>query len=453
MKLATAMTVTGLGCAIVSLTLARPEAQGQPPAAAATRSGLRYWPQWRGPLGTGEAPSAKPPLEWGEGRNLRWKVEVPGRGKSTPVVWGDLVLITTAVPSSKSPAPGATSVGSSHPAVRAAQSPMEFAVLAYSRADGSVKWRRGVREELPHEGTHQDGTYASGSVLTDGSRVYAFFGSRGLYALDMSGNLLWQKDLGRMQTRNSFGEGASPALHRDTLVVNWDHEGADFIVGLDSKTGKEKWRRERDEPTTWATPHVAVFEGRAQVVVNGRNRVVSYDVATGEPLWQAQGLTENVIPSAVSGGGMVFAMSGFRGNVARAIRLADARGDVTPATGLAWNYERDTPYVPSPLLYQGGLYFLKSNSGVLTQLDPQSGAVRYTHRLEATPNVYASPVAADGRIYVLGREGTTVVLAAGPEPRVLATNALDEPADASLALVDAEIYLRGARHLYRISAN
>ena len=216
-----------------------------------------------------------------------------------------------------------------------------------------------------------------------------------------------------MQTRNSFGEGASPALHGDTLIVNWDHEGGDFIVGLDARTGREKWRRDRDEPTTWATPHVAMHDGRAQVVVNGRNRVVSYDVATGEQLWQAPGLTENVIPSAVSGDGMVFAMSGFRGTVARAINLATARGDVSAPPALAWTYDRDTPYVPSPLLYRGGLYFLKSNSGVLTQLDPRTGGVRYTHRLEATPNVYASPVAADGRIYVVGREGTTVVLAAG----------------------------------------
>lgn len=441
------------GVAMIVMALSGAGATSQSDTGAAAGAQSRFWPQWRGPLGTGEAPSARPPLEWGEGKNIRWKVEVPGRGKSTPVVWGDLVFITTAVPSSKPPAPGATSTGSSHPAVRPADASLEFVVLAYARSDGRVRWRRTVREELPHEGTHQDGTYASGSVLTDGARVYAFFGSRGLYALDMAGNPVWQKDLGRMQTRNAFGEGASPALYRDTLVVNWDHEGSDFIVGLDSRTGRETWRRDRDEPTTWATPHVAVFEGRAQVVVNGRNRVVSYDVATGERLWQAPGLTENVIPSAVSGDGMVFAMSGFRGTVARAINLAAAHGDVTAPPALAWSYERDTPYVPSPLLYRGGLYFLKSNSGVITQLDPKTGAPRYTHRLDATPNVYASPVAADGRIYVLGREGTTVVLAAGPEPTVLATNALDETTDASLALVDAEVYLRGARHLYRISSD
>jgi outer membrane protein assembly factor BamB len=426
---------------------------GEQPRPTSPGDASRYWPQWRGPLGTGEAPAARPPIEWGPDKNVRWKIEIPGRGKSTPVIWGDLLLITTAVPSTKPPAPGATSVGSSHPAVRAAAAPLEFVVLALSRSTGAERWRRTVREELPHEGTHQDGTYASGSVLTDGARVYAFFGSRGLYALDMQGKPVWEKDLGRMQTRNSFGEGASPALHGDTLVVNWDHEGSDFIVALDSRTGREKWRRDRDEPTTWATPHVAVHGGKAQVIVNGRNRVVSYDLGTGEPLWQAPGLTENVIPSPVSGDGFVFAMSGFRGNVARAIDLGQARGDISAAPAVAWSYDKDTPYVPSPLLYRGALYFLKSNSGVITQLDAKTGTVRYTHRLEATPNVYASPVAADGRVYIVGREGATVVLSAGPEPKVLATNTLDESTDASLALVDSEIYLRGSKHLYRISAN
>lgn len=452
----TAFVTTSLGCALAMLMLAEPEAR-QPsrsaqPNAASTAG--RYWPQWRGPLGTGEAPSAKPPLEWAEGKNVQWKVEVPGRGKSSPIVWGDLIFLTTAMPSAKAAPAGAASTGSSHPAVRATNTVLEFVVVALSRADGKVRWQRAVHEELPHEGSHQDGTYASGSVLTDGTRVYAFFGSRGLYALDMTGKVIWEKQLGKMQTRLSFGEGASPALHAGTLIVNWDHEGADFIVGLDSATGKERWRRERDEPTTWSTPHVVVHDGKAQAVVNGRNRVVAYDVATGETVWQAQGLTENVIPSAVSGDGMVYAMSGFRGSMARAIRLADARGEVTSAPGLAWTYDRDTPYVPSPLLYRGGLYFLKSNSGVLTLLDAKSGTVRYTHRLEATPNVYASPVAADGRVYIVGREGATVVLDANAaQPTVLAINTLDEPTDASLALVEGEIYLRGAKHLYKIAGN
>ena len=427
---------------------------GSWPAVASANDG-RYWPQWRGPLGTGEAPKAKPPVEWSETKNVRWKVPIPGVGKSTPVVWEDLVILTSAVPTGKDVPAAATPAPTpgGRPAQVSPESAFEFVVLAYGRSDGKLRWQRTVKQEKPHEGLHKDGTYASGSALTDGKRIYAFFGSRGLYALDMKGRVLWQKDLGHMQTRNAFGEGASPALHRDTLVVTWDHEGADFIVALSAVDGKEKWRKQRDEPTTWATPLVVEHGGRAQAVVGGTNKLLSYDVDTGDLVWQAAGLTMNVIPSPVFADGVVYAMSGFRGNALRAIRLADAKGEVAGPPALAWSYDKDTPYVPSPLLVGGGLYFLKSNSGILTSLDAASGTPRFSERLEAIPNVYASPVAADGRVYVVGREGSAVVLAAGPQFKVLATNRLDDAFDASPALVDGELYLRGVKHLYRISAD
>ena len=425
-------------------------------AAPPTPAGLadRYWPQWRGPLGNGEAPHARPPVEWGETKNVRWKLPLPGSGKSTPVIWGDLLFLTAAVGVGEpSPAPAKTpAAGEGRPPLVSADRPQEFVLLAVGRNDGKVRWQRTLRTELPHEGIHADGSFAGGSALTDGERVYAYFGSRGLYAVDLAGKVLWQKDLGRMQTRNAFGEGSTPALHDGTLVVNWDHEGEDFIAAFDSRTGEERWRRRRDESTNWSTPHVVVHQDRAQVIVGGTQRLRSYDLATGEPVWDAPGLTANVIPTPVSAQGVVYATSGFRGNALRAIRLADAKGAVDGPPGLAWSYDRDTPYVPSPLLYRDGLYFLKSNSGVLTCLDARSGAQRYLERLDAVPNVYASPVAADGRIYVVGREGTAVVLEAGPVPKRLATNTLDDHFDASPALVDGELYLRGNRSLYRIES-
>jgi outer membrane protein assembly factor BamB len=416
-----------------------PPAPNSPAPAAATADEARNWPQWRGPLGTGEAPHAKPPLEWSETKNLRWKVPIPGVGKSTPVVWNDLVFVTSAIP--KTPTkPGA------------ADAVHQFVLFAVSRADGKVKWQKTVHEGQPHEGTHQDGTFASGSALTDGKRVYAYFGSRGLYAFDFTGKPLWDKQFGQMQTRNGFGEGNSPALYGDTMVIIWDHEGTDHIIAVDTATGKEKWRTERDEPTTWATPHIVVHEGRAQAVVPGTNKMISYDLATGKIVWQTPGLTLNQIPSAVSGDGMVYAMGGFRGNMARAVKLSDAKGELTGPPGLVWSYDKDTPYVPSPLLYRGGLYFLKTNSGILTYLDAPSGQPKYTERLAGVPNVYASPVAADGRVYVTGRDGTTVVLAAGPKLEVLATNVLQDPMDSSPALVDGDVFLRGAKNLYRVAA-
>jgi outer membrane protein assembly factor BamB len=421
-------------------------------AATAPADAQKYWPQWRGPLGTGEAPQAKPPVAWAEGRNVRYKVAIPGTGKSTPVIWGDLVILTTAVPAGTSSGGAAAAPAGGHPDVSVPSSAYEFVVMALDRADGKVRWRRVVRSEQPHEGTHRDGSYAAGSALTDGERVYASFGSRGLYALDpRDGRILWQKDLGQMRVKLSFGEASSPAVHGDTLVVNWDHEGADFLAAFDARSGKEKWRRERDEPTNWTTPLVVAHDGRAQVVVAATNAVRSYDLASGQEIWQAPGLTANAIPSPVAAAGVVYAMSGFRGNALHAVRLADAKGSVTGPPALAWSHDKDTPYVPSPLLYRDALYFLKSNSGVLSCLDAKTGRPHYTERLEAVPNVYASPVAADGRVYVTGREGTTVVLEAGPQLKVLATNKLDDAFDASPALVDGEIYLRGTKHLYRIS--
>jgi outer membrane protein assembly factor BamB len=428
--------------------------------AAPPSSQDRYWPQWRGPLGTGEAPDGNPPLEWSEGKNVRWKVEVPGQGKSSPIVWGDTVCVTTAVAKSgnatavaKAPEPAAAPA-SGGPPMRAADADQEFVVLAYGRADGKVRWRQTVRELRPHEGTHQDGSFAAGSAITDGERLYAFFGSRGLYALDLaSGRLLWKKDLGVMSTRMGFGEGSSPALHGGTLVVNWDHEGADFIVALDARTGAERWRKERDEPTTWATPLVVTEEGRSQVVTSGTNRVRSYDLETGALLWEGSGLTANVIPSPVSAEGMVYLTSGFRGNALRAIRLKGAKGDITGTPSIVWSYDRDTPYVPSPLLYRDALYFLKSNSAVITRLEAQTGKASYTERLDGMTNVYASPVGAAGRVYVTGRDGVTAVLDAGPQLKVLGRNALSDAIDASPAIVEGEMYLRGSKYLYRISAD
>ena len=404
-------------------------AQAARPAAAAGQA----WPTWRGPLGTGEAPAAKPPLEWSETKNVRWKVQLPGLGKSSPIVWADTLYVTSAVPGDA----GA----------------LQFSLFAINRADGKVKWTRVLRQEKPHEGHHPDGTFAGGSALTDGKRLYAWFGSRGLYSVDFTGKVLWEKSFGQMQTRNGFGEGSSVAVHDGTLVVPWDHEGADSVIGVDAATGAEKWRTPRDEPTTWSTPLIVANGGKPQVVLSGTNKVVGYDLATGAVIWQTGGTTVNAIPSPVFGDGLVIAMGGFRGSMARAIRIADAKGDVDGTPAQVWTYTKDTPYVPSPLLYRGSLYFLKVNTGILTNLDAKTGAVRYTERLTETPNVYASPVGADGRVYVVGREGKTTVLEAGPTLKVLATNALDDATDTSPALVDGEIYLRGAKNLYRISAN
>ena len=406
-------------------------------ALSGQQAASRFWPQWRGPEANGVSRAAEPPVAWAEGKNIRWKIPLPGRGASTPIVWGDRVYVSTAVPV------GGTDHRARH----------RFVVMAVNRKDGKVAWEQTAKQEAPHEGTHQDyGTMASSSAVTDGEHVIASFESRGIFAYDMQGRPAWQKDLGDKQMRNEFGEGSSPALYKDKLFVVWDHQGESFIVALDKRTGAELWRSKRDEIDSWATPLVVEVGGKAQVITGAMRRVRAYDAGTGAIVWETGGLTMNPIPSPVAEDGMVFLMSGFRGNSLKAIRLAGASGDITGSQHVIWTLERDTPYVPSPLLYDGILYFLKSNSGLLTAVDAKTGKPHYqTQRLEAVPNVFASPVGAAGRVYVLGQQGTAVVLKHGPSLEVLATNTLDDRFDASPALVDREMYLRGYRNLYCVA--
>ncbi len=298
------------------------------------------WPQWRGPLGSGVAPAADPPLTWSEQENVRWKAAIPGRGHGAPIVWGDKVFVQTAVPvEQESAAPPVAEEGRRRRGVTPG-GPVRWTVMALDRVTGAVAWERVAREETPHEGTHADGSWASASAATDGDVLIAHFGSQGLYAYDLAGVLLWSKDLGDMTTRHSFGEGSSPTLAGNTLVVNWDHEGESFIVALDKNDGRELWRRERDEVTSWATPLVVEHDGRLQVVVSATGRVRSYDLATGDVVWEAGGQTVNVIPSPVHRDGLVYAMSGFRGSTLQAIRLAGAQGDVTDSEAVVWSHER-----------------------------------------------------------------------------------------------------------------
>ena len=435
----TRFVIRSLLAAALTSTLAAPD-----PAAE------RFWAQWRGPYATGVSKHANPPVEWSETKNVRWKVEIPGRGSSSPVVWGDRVFLLTAVP-----------VGVGGPSAHAPRGSVQprdvhrFVVLAIDRRTGHVVWERTAREGRPHEATHQDnGTWASSSAITDGQHVFAWFESQGMFAYDMDGALLWQKDLGDKQMRMQFGEGSTPVLHGNRIVVVWDHQGQSFVVALDALTGNEIWRVARDEIDTWATPLVVEHDGRAQVVTNGMNRLRSYDLETGKIVWESPGTTMNAIPSPVAGEGLVIVASGFRGNNLKAIRLADARGDLTASNAIAWSLDRDTPYVPSPLLYDGILYLLKSNSGILSALDAKTGKPHYQlQRLDGLAEVFSSLVGASERVYLTGREGTTLVIRHGPAFQVIAKNSLDDGFDASPALVDNEIFLRGYRYLYSIAAN
>jgi outer membrane protein assembly factor BamB len=421
-----------------------------PARAALDPAAERFWPQWRGPFSTGAAAShVNPPLEWSETQNVKWKVPIPGRGSSSPVIWENRLFVTTAIPVS------APSGDASH-LPRGAAVPREqhrFVVYAFDRGSGKIVWERVAHEALPHEGSHpENGTWASSSAVTDGQHVIAFFESFGLYAYDLNGNLVWQKDLGDKRMRNEFGEGTTPALYGNHLIVIWDHQGTSSVIALDKRTGAELWRVARDEIDSWATPLVVEQDGRPQVVTSGMNRLRSYDLETGKIVWESPGVTMNPIPSPVAADGMVFVTSGFRGNSLKAIRLDDARGDISGSSAIVWTLDRDTPYVPSPLLYEGILYILKTNSGILSAFNAKSGTPHYqVQRLEGLDEVFSSPVGAAGRVYITDRHGRTLVIRNAPKYEILATNTLDDGFDASAAMVDNDIYMRGYKNLYAIA--
>jgi outer membrane protein assembly factor BamB len=292
------------------------------------------WPQWRGPLGTGVSTTAQPPVEWSETKNIRWKTALPGKGHSTPIVWGDCIFLTTAIPFGDPVKPRFTRPGA-HDNLALTYN-HEFAVLAVSRKTGKILWQKTVHKQVPHEAGHVTASLASASPVTDGEHVFAFFGSYGLYCLDTSGKLLWKKDLGEMHTKHGHGEGSSPALHGDTLVVNWDHEEQSFLVALDKRTGKQLWRVARAEDTSWATPIVVEHGGTAQVIVPGTNRLRGYDLASGTLLWECAGLSSNIVASPVAANGVIYAGSSYDTRAMLAIRLDGAKGDITGTKQVAW---------------------------------------------------------------------------------------------------------------------
>ncbi len=417
----------------------------------------KNWHHWRGPHATGVAVDANPPTTWSETENIRWKVAIPGTGHASPIIWEDKIFIQTAieVKEEKNDSEDDNPFGGFFQ--RDSAPKYKFDLIVLNRSDGSILWQKTLRELNPHEGTHRDATYASNSPVTDGEYIYAYFGSRGLFCVDMMGNVKWEKDIGAMYKRNTFGEGSSPALHGNTLVIVQDHEGDSFITALDKRTGEVLWKTNRDERTTWFSPIVVEQDGKSQVITTGTNRVRSYDLETGKLLWEGKGLTPNAIPSPVAANGIAYLMSGFRGSELLAVHLdlAKAMGNISDSEAseaVVWEHGRDTPYVPSPLLYGDILYFLKSNDGILSAFDTKTGQAHYgPKRLRGVSGVYASIVGAGDHVYIAGRNGTVNVVQHGPDFTIIAENTLDDSFNASPAISGSELYLRGGKYLYCIA--
>ncbi len=404
------------------------------------------WPQWRGPSGNGvAAANANPPVEWSATKNMAWVVSLPGKGSATPIVIGNQVIVLSAE---------ATDRPAEKPPVKRADSKTEppgvyykFWVTSIDRSTGDTLWQKLATEQVPHEGTHPTHTYAAGSPVTDGQTIYCSFGSRGIFAYSLTGELLWQKDLGDMNTRFGWGEAVTPALAGELLIVNWDQEEGSFIVALDRATGEERWRKDRPgEATSWNAPLITTVGDRTVAVVNGSGKARAYDCANGDVLWECGGQTTNAIPSAIRFEDTVVLMSGYKGAVAFAIPL-DAKGDVTGTTHIRWSHHEGTPYVPSPGVSGDRLFFTGGNNDILTVLDLKTGKPLIQKQRLGIGNTYASPLVAAGRVYFVGREGTAVVIR-DDSVEILSRNVIEDTFDASPVACDDQLFLRSWTKLY-----
>ena len=424
----------------------------------AADSARDYWPAWRGPLACGVSPTAQPPVTWSETRNVKRKVAIPGQGTSSPVVWGDKIFFLTAIMTDRAGTPTAVprpdaeaNAPASLKGSRPPGSVYQFDVVCLDRITGRILWEKTAREEAPHEGHSPEHGFASYSPVTDGVHVWAGFGSRGVHCYDVNGVHQWSRDLGRMTTKLMWGEASSPILAGDALIVVMDHEAGSSIQALDKTTGRTLWKRARVEDTAWATPVVAEVNGRAKIIVAATKRIRSYDLQTGDPIWECSGQTENVIPSPIAAGGLVYCTSGARGGEVQAIELGHT-GDLTGTKAVRWQVSRATPYVPSPLLYDGKLYICFMNRAAVSCYDAATGRLRFTEEnLAAGKDLYASPVGAAGRVYIAGRNGATAVIRNSDGLEILAANKLDDGFDASPAVAGHELFLKGKKNLYCIS--
>jgi outer membrane protein assembly factor BamB len=413
------------------------------------------WAGWRGPGGQGIAGATGLPTEWSETKNVAWKTPIPGKGHSSPVVWGDRIFLTTAIDGDV--VPGAKAVphldeGKEfvHPDAIGADRKHRFEVLAIDARTGKVLWERVAFEGTPYDSAHRKASFASPTAVTDGQRVYAFFGSEGLYAYDFLGKLLWKAAMPGIANMG-VGYGTSPVLHQGLLIVQCDEDSGDksFIAAYDAKTGKEAWRVARKVQVGWATPVIVRAGERDELVTSGTEWLIAYDPMTGNELWRSKGLLSNAVPSPVVGKDVVVLTSGYPSKKAIAIKPGGS-GDITGSDHVLWTYEKGTAYVPSPILY-GDFVYLVTDKGLMTCLDAKTGAVKYEGaRPPVAASFMASPVAFDGKILLSSEDGDTFVIKAGTAHEVLRTNSLGEPISASPAIANGRIYIRGEKSLFAI---
>jgi outer membrane protein assembly factor BamB len=389
--------------------------------------GAKYWTRWRGPSGQGLVTTGKYTDKWSPTAGVKWKVPVPGRGHSSPIIWGDHIFLTTA-----------------------REDGAKLSMLAFSRSTGKPLWETFVpTDSIEH--VYPKNSRASATAITDGKFVYASFGTHGLAAFDFKGKLAWHTPVG--QLNNYHGSAGSPILYKDRIFIYQDHKGSNttkpFVAAYDKATGKQIWKTDRVEMTGWGTPVVIRAGDHDELIVSSMRKVYGYNPDNGKELWTVSGLTVEVIPTPVVAGGLVICSSGRQGPTI-AIRPGGS-GDVTQ-THVAWTSPKGSPFVPSGVVVDGILYMVNDIQSILTAHDVKTGEVLYQGRLgEAKKEGFsASPIAHNGKLFFTNDDGETFVLQAGREFKLLHVNQLGEQTLASPALVDGRWYFRTAGHLLAI---
>jgi outer membrane protein assembly factor BamB len=412
------------------------------------------WPQWRGPNGAGIGEGTYPD-RWSATEHIAWRTELPGKGHSSPAVSGDRVFVTTAIEGAeiagwKAPLhlgfdrkpgyvnPDSTGVGRM----------LTLKVYALQATTGKVLWERTSFEGPPYDDRHRSNTYASSTIATDGSLLFVSFEAAGFYAYDVAGSLKWKVDLGAI-AKGGLGPGTSPLLYGALVILQCDQEMGEgsFVAAFEKATGKEVWRAPRTTRRSWATPLLVTAGGRDELITSGAETVIAYDPKTGKELWTAPGVVSHPIPSYVAGKGLVFATAGSQTKVVEALRPGPLEAGVDR---VAWKYNKGAAYVTSPIFYRDYLY-LVTDAGLMTCLDPVTGAVVYDNgRVPVPATIRSSAVAFGDRILLTSEEGETFVIKAGPKHEVLATNSVGEPVWASLALARGMVFIRGDRQVFGI---
>ena len=414
------------------------------------------WPQWRGPDGSGISTEKNLPSEWSPTKNIKWKTPIDGRSHSSPIVWGKMIFLTTAIEGAEVPGAKAAKhmLGDKefvHPDSIGANKKHTFKVIAVDRDSGKIVWQQTAWEGTPYDDRHRKSSYAASTPATDGKMVYAFFGTEGLYAYDFKGKLAWKAQIGNIATLG-MGAATSPILFDNLVIVQADEDNgeASFIVALDKKTGKEVWKASRKGvQVSWSTPLLVKTASRTELIASGTEFVIGYDPATGKELWRHKGVESNAIPSPVANNEMVYLVAGFPAKIAMAIRLGQ-NGDLTGTPNVPWKYEKGTAYVPSPILY-GDYLYLTTDRGILTALDAKTGEVKYEGgRIPIPATFTASPVAFEGKILMTSEDGDTFIIKAGPKHEIIGTNSVGEAVYASPAIADGRIFIRGEKNLYCI---